>query len=470
MSLNTLSDKQLSALLEQLTYETQREGVRLYKPYAKQLEFHAATKSHRETCFAAGNQIGKSYSAAAALAISLTGEYPDWWPGHVFKKPIHAWAAGVTGESTRDTLQRLLLGRPGALGTGTIPADCIVGTPTSGRGVADSIDTVIIRNKFGGQSTLGFKSYALGREKWQGETLDLVAFDEEPPEEIYTEGLTRTNATGGIAWLTFTPLMGMSNVVRKFFEETSPDRALVQATIEDAEHYTQEQRERIIASYPLHERDARAKGIPVLGSGRVFPIGEEEITVEPFAIPKHWPRICSLDFGFDHPMAATWLAHDRDTDTIYVYDTFAVRETSVALQAPLIAAKGRWIPTAWPHDGLQHDKGSGEELANQYRALGVNMLPERATFQDGGNGLEAGISEMLNRMQTGRWKVFGNQQAWFAEFRMYHRKNGLINKIRDDMLSASRYGMMMIRFASTEPRTGTGKVHHINFGARRGGY
>jgi hypothetical protein len=256
----------------------------------------------------------------------------------------------------------------------------------------------------------------------------------------------------------------------RFFEQDSPDRKLISATIDDAEHYTDEQRAQIIASYPAHERDARTKGIPVLGSGRVFPVADEAVVCAPFDIPKHWPKICALDFGYDHPMAAVWLAHDRDTDTIYLYDSFKVRETSVVLQAPLISAKGKWIPTAWPHDGLQHDKGSGDQLAQQYRELGVNMLPERATFQGGGNGLEAGISEMLNRMQTGRWKVFNTNQDWMAEFRIYHRKSGLVNKIRDDLLSASRYGMMMIRYASTEPRTNMGQVHHINFGVRKGGY
>jgi phage terminase large subunit-like protein len=40
-----------------------------------------------------------------------------------------------------------------------------------------------------------------------------VWFDEEPPPDIYSEGLTRTNATGGITMITFTPLLGMSEVV-----------------------------------------------------------------------------------------------------------------------------------------------------------------------------------------------------------------------------------------------------------------
>ena len=157
MDLTKLDDKALKAMLQQLQEEAKREGCRLYKPYPKQREFHAAGGRHRELMFAAGNQVGKSYSAAAEMAIHLTGEYPDWWEGRRWDRPIHAWAAGVTGESTRDTLQRLLLGRPGQLGTGTIPADRLVGT-TAGRGVADTVDTVTVKHTSGGQSTLGFKS------------------------------------------------------------------------------------------------------------------------------------------------------------------------------------------------------------------------------------------------------------------------------------------------------------------------
>ena len=52
-----------------------------------------------------------------------------------------------------------------------------------------------------------------------GETLDVVWFDEEPAPEIYTEGLTRTNATNGMAYMTFTPLQGMSEVVMRFLHE-----------------------------------------------------------------------------------------------------------------------------------------------------------------------------------------------------------------------------------------------------------
>jgi hypothetical protein len=100
-------------------------------------------------------------------------------------------------------------------------------------------------------------------------------------------------------------------------------------------------------------------------------------------------------------------------------------------------------------------QGLGRQLAAQYRAQGLDeMLPEHATHEDGGNGIEAGIIEMLDRMKTGRWKVFkGSAELWLAEKRLYHREKGIIVKERDDVISSSRYALMMRRFAITKPNT-----------------
>lgn len=286
--------------------------------------------------------------------------------------------------------------------------------------------------------------------KWQADTVDGVWFDEEPPMELYTEGLTRTNTTQGPVMMTFTPLLGQSAVVLRFRRERPAGTHVTNMTIDDALHYSAEDRAAIIASYPEHEREARTRGIPIMGSGRVFPIAEAGISVESFHIPAHWPRIVGLDFGWDHPAAAVWMAWDRDTDTVYVYDVWRAREQSVAMQSLVLRARGDWIPVAWPHDGLQHDKGSGEQLAKQYKTAGVAMLRERAQFEDGTNGVEAGIQEMLKRMQTRQLRVFKHLEDWFEEFRDYHRKDGLIVKERDDLMAATRYGLMELRHALTE--------------------
>jgi hypothetical protein len=79
------------------------------------------------------------------------------------------------------------------------------------------------------------------------------------------------------------------------------------------------------------------------------------------------------------------------------------------------------------------------------------MLSDHATHEAGGFGIEAGITHMLERMQTGRFKVFRGNDQWIEEFRYYRREDGFIVKERDDLISATRYAIMMRRFAKRPP-------------------
>lgn len=451
-------------LLEEKQRRINENRLKHYKPYPKQIIFHNTSLTHREILFRASNQSGKTLAGAMQVAMHLTGLYPDWYEGKRFETPTRGMAGSESAELTRKGVQRLLLGNPedrSAWGTGSIPKATIVDWSMRS-GVADAVASITVRHVSGGNSTLQFASYDQGRTKWQADTLDFVWFDEEPPADVYSEGITRTNVTMGPVILTMTPLFGMSEVVRRFIPPNTPDRADVCMTIDDVEHYTPEERARIIASYPEHEREARTRGIPSMGSGRIFPVAESTITVEAFAIPPHWPLIGGLDFGYDHPTAGTKLAWDRDNDIIYVTAAYKKRGADLATMgiSPTVAhvaALKPWgsIPWAWPHDGLQHDKSSGDELAGQFRDQGLNMLPDKATHppQDGekegtgGNSVEAGLQDMLDRMQTGRWKVFAHLEPWLEEFRLYHRKDGKIVKEFDDCISSSRYAYMMRRFA-----------------------
>lgn len=426
--------------------------LKAYGPYVKQREFHLMGASKRERLFMAGNQLGKTFAGAAECAMHLTGRYPDWWDGRRFDKAITMMAGSESYELTRDGVQRLLVGPPMTeeeWGTGYIPKDAIVDT-TRRSGVSGALDTVTVRHVSGGTSTLLLKAYEQGRGKWQANTVDFVWFDEEPPEDVYFEGITRTNATGGSIAVTFTPLKGMSAVVARYLLEENDDRTVITMTIDDAEHYSPEERAKIIASYPAHEREARTKGIPTLGSGLIFPVVEDDITVEPFSIPKWWKRIAGIDFGWDHPTAAVELAYDADADIVYVLKDYRKSEAPVVLHAAALKPWGS-IPWAWPHDG-NNDTAAGPNLSSQYKDQGLKMLSERATFTDGSNSVEAGLMDMLDRMQTGRWKVFRTCHSWLEERRLYHRKDGKVVKERDDVISASRYAYMMLRFAKAEDR------------------
>jgi phage terminase large subunit-like protein len=248
-----LTDAERAATLAQVRLVLSQRQLDQYRPYPKQIEFHSARcadgKLAVERLFMAGNQLGKTKAGGCEAAMHLTGRYPSWWQGRRFDKGIVMWASGVTGVSTRDNPQRYLLGRPGGYGTGTIPADDIISVK-AGMGVPDSVDNVRVKHVSGDESILYFKSYEQGREKWQGESLNAIWFDEEPPENIYSEGLTRLAATGGIAFITFTPLLGMSNVVIRFLKDKPPGSAVTTMTIDDARHYSPEERAAVIARYP----------------------------------------------------------------------------------------------------------------------------------------------------------------------------------------------------------------------------
>jgi phage terminase large subunit-like protein len=425
-------------------------GMLFYHPYAKQREFHAAGVKYRERLLMAGNKLGKTFCAGFEVAFHATGEYPEWWNGYRFEKQNRWWVGSVTSELTRDGAQRILLGNVGMWGSGCIPKDRIVEIKRA-RGVPDAVETVLVRHTCGEVSQITFKAYSDGREAWQAEDLDGVWFDEEPPEDIYTEGVTRTNNTCGPVFLTFTPLLGMSNVVMRFMGAKHPDRNVTNMTIDDVEHYTDETKRKIIDSYLPHEKEARALGIPMLGSGRIFPIAEEILKEAPLvAIPDHWPQIIGIDFGWDHPTAAVHIAYDPAADCVHVCKAYRQNERTPLIHAAAIKPWGLWVPVAWPHDGFQHDK-SGEQIAQQYRDCDLNMLSEHAQYPDKRrNGVEEGLMEMLQRMQTGRFKVDLNLSQWWEEFRMYHRKDGKIIKERDDLMSATRYALMMLRYAMTK--------------------
>jgi terminase large subunit-like protein len=205
--------------------------------------------------------------------------------------------------------------------------------------------------------------------------------------------------------------------------------------------------------YPPHELEARTKGIPVLGSGRIFPVPEDTIACDHREFPPHWPRIGGMDFGWDHPFAAVELVWDRDMDTVYVSRTHRLKEASPIIHAATLRAWGKELRWAWPRDGNRETlEGAGVALAKQYKDQGLNMLHEYAHYLEGETksvSVEAGLMEMLQRMQSGRFKVFRHLNDWWEEFRLYHRKDGKVVKEGDDLMAATRYAIMMLRFAST---------------------
>jgi phage terminase large subunit-like protein len=439
--------------LEALDYRRTYQKFYDFKPYKHQKEFLTAGAAYSERLLIAGNQNGKTHIGAFEVACHMTGLYPDWWQGRRFTKPTRGWIAGQTSLVVRDVQQKKLCGEPGVdedFGAGMIPRDLFVGSPSLARGVTHSYDTIQVRHVSGGVSVARFKSYEQGREKFQGETLDWLWFDEEPPIKIYSEGLTRTAATHGIVFITFTPLLGPTEVVNRFIDEPSRYRHVIEMTIYDALHITPEERERMIASWPAHERDARALGKPMLGAGAIFTAPEDSITEVPIEhIPEYWVKLWGVDFGIDHPFAAVLILWDRDNDVIHVHHTYRVKDALPIQHVAAMKAVGAGVPVAWPNDGNVR-RDDGKPMAEHYKRHGAIMLDNHATWPDGSVSTEAGILEIDEREKSGRLKYGRHLSDLLEERRMYHRKDdgsGNIVKLKDDLISALRVAIMMKRSA-----------------------
>lgn len=199
--------------------------------YPKHLEFFWAGAHYRERCALAANRIGKTEGMGGyETSLHLTGLYPEWWPGYRFNRPIRAWAAGKTNETTRDIVQAKLFGgitgegtqHKSVTGTGLVYGR-LIGDITWKQGVQNLIDTIKVKHISGEWSVLGMKSYQQGRGSFEGTEQDLVWLDEEPPIDIYNECLIRTATTNGRVMLTFTPLEGVTGTVLSFLPGGGPE-------------------------------------------------------------------------------------------------------------------------------------------------------------------------------------------------------------------------------------------------------
>lgn len=429
--------------------------IKQYSPYGWQEKFITASSNCAQLLAMTGNRCGKTFTGAFIMACHLTGLYPDWWEGRRYDRPIEAWAAGISTDTTRDILQSELLGKwsnPSAFGTGAIPKELIVDTVRR-EGKPGCVQTVLVKHVSGGTSILTFKSYEMSQDKFMGTAIDVIWLDEECPKDIYTQCVTRTATTGGIVYLTFTPEHGATELVKEFMTDLKDGQFMIGATWDDAPHLSDEVKEQLLSVYSPAERAMRASGIPMLGSGVVFVVPEDKIVIPPIAIPDHWHRLIGIDLGFDHPNAIACMAFDPTTETYYLYDERSERGETLSMFANQIRNYGgTQIPVVVPHDAFKHDGAtSGRRFVDLLRDdHAINVVyqafsnPPGPDGKHGGNSVEFGVNWMHTQMDNGKFKVFSTCRKFLQEMKLYHRKDGKIIDRSDDMISAARYASLMM--------------------------
>ena len=394
---NALSDEQKKKMMSarvKLAQDMQFNTLKWFRPFKYQEKFfETGAKSTRRGMIAA-NRAGKTIASTYETAYHLTGRYPDSWKGKRWDKPIIAMAAGESWEQVAKTLQSKLLGgddikQAYKLGTGSIPRECI--DEKSYRSDGANVLSIEIWHISGGKSKLYFSNYTQQVRHLQGFELDLVVLDEQPPDETFSELVVRTAARNGQVICSFTPLKGMSGLVRKFWDQVE-GYSHVRVTWDDIPYenewgepfFTQEERDQLARDFMPWERKCRMEGIPLIGKGVVFPLLE-------------WPTYKSIDFDLRHnekmerlisfdlgikndPTVISFFFRDPTEEIIYLHKQITIPsgETPDEYVHYLLDRETKGVPIALPHDASAQGRYTLTEQSVREvfeDSYGLNCIP-----------------------------------------------------------------------------------------------
>ena len=441
------------------------------------------TGNHKVVGLLCGNQMGKTETACALVAMHLTGMYPKWYTGRKFvDKAPNILVAGVDSNFNKNNLQDRLFGTNNKrmakeLGSGMIPLESIVPKSiVSSRG--DEVNSCKFYHTSGQQSEIIFKGYSDGREAVQGYPADVVYIDEQPKDDFWEEVLFRTTATKGIVICAFTPLKGVTNLIRTFTnlpeeEGAEVDKfgpksrsngrwAMVRATWDDAPHIDEETKLTLLDGALPYTVDARMYGVPVAGFGHIFPHGVDKITYNPdnTNVQDRWPQLIGVDFGFAErdPSAMIKVAWDEDNDVIYVTEEFKGHTPTDKDFVKNLNFLEPDLPVAWPRDGNnQASWKGGDTYASKLRDMNVNLLPKPFINPKGADGKTnnhkaPGFEEINSRFATNRLKISERCTELLTEISEYaYDANGGTDKNEDHAIDAFRYAIMTIIQGFGEP-------------------
>lgn len=450
----------------------------------KHRAFLFAGKDYRQRYFSAANRVGKTIAGAFEMSLHLTGEYPDWWQGKRFDCAVEGLVAGKSSETTRDIIQRELLGNVGSFGTGMIPKELIIDT-RSRPGVAGGVGMILVKHKSGGVSELLMRSYDQGREAFEGIKRHVVWMDELPDATLYSEAFLRTMTYKGIIYITATAKQGLTPLVLNYYnnsdwlpvgqelptivklvreqkqmgldkqedddgEGKKPEayeeaiKAVIVAGWNDAPWLSEEDKRAQLAETPPHLVSATSTGLPGIGSGTIFTTPLEEVITKDFPIPDHWKSINGMDVGWNIT-GAVRVVQNPDTGICYVVAEHKRGQVEPCVHAKAIKNWGDWIPIEIDPASKCRNQSDGKQLFNLYRKEGLRLM-------EANNAVETGIMVLFQMFSAGELKIFQSCIELQKEYVTYSRdEHGKIVKKNDHLMDALRYAVMGLNHARVKP-------------------
>ena len=475
---NAETRARLAELSESIAVDMEYNQLRYFRPFPHQSRFFATGGSSRRGILAA-NRIGKTVSTCYEAAMHLTGRYPTWWNGQKYDKPITAMVAGESWGQVALVLQQELLGTPDIkitkqLGTGAIPRDCIVNETMRNDGA--NCMGVEIRHTSGQNSYLLFANYTQEVRQMQGFKINLAIFDEQPPDDFFSEIVTRTATTQGQVLCSFTPLKGLNGLVSKFwYGEDGYEH--IRVSWDDVPEYDpwgepfllNETRRQLERDYLPHERDARRNGIPVMGKGAVFQIrnwptyktGEYD-----FKAMNNIERVIALDLGLvNDKTVISYMFYNRREQQAWLHSQIVVKGTEEANPMSYINHLMRpevfGCPIVLPADASTKGRytmsaQSIRELFEEYE-LNVYHKPIMNPQDSEGrttNHKSYGVNIMRQMLEIGTLMVNENCTEFLKEAQNYYVDQHGRFSDPDDAIDSARYALLGCLQGICEPYDG----------------
>ena len=458
------------AVAEDMRYN----ALKYFRPFEHQKSFFTTTTDRRGIL--AANRIGKTVSTCYETAYHLTGLYPAWWTGKRFDRPITVMVAGEGWSQVALVLQNELLGTPDVklrdqLGTGAIPRDCIIADTMRSDG-ANAIG-IEIKHITGGRSYLLFANYTQEVRQLQGFKLNLAVFDEQPPDDFFSEIVTRTATTQGMVMCSFTPLKGLNGLVSKFWNrEQGYD--YIRVAWDDVPELDpwgepfllKSTREQLSRDYLPHEREARMQGKPIQGKGAVFSIRDwptYKTGDHDFRLMPNIQRIIALDLGLVNDKTVISLMYWEPVErTAFLHRQIVVQGIEEAVPTQyvnhLLRPEVFGTPIVLPADASTPGRytmsaASIRELFEQYE-LNVLTKPIMNPPDSQGrvtNHKSYGINQMRQMLEVGSLQVNENCTYFLNEARNYYVDTQGRFSDPDDCIDSARYALLGCLNGHAEP-------------------
>lgn len=340
--------------------------------HEKQLDFHRA--KHRNRWVFGGNRSGKTECGAVETVWRARGIHPY----RENRKDTEGWVVSLTREVQREVAQRKVLHYLNPMWI----EDVVMVSGKSFNPKGGVIDYIAVKNVFGGISRICFKSCEMGREKFQGASLDYVWFDEEPPEDIYDECCMRVFDRCGDIYGTMTPLKGLTFIYNRIYLNDRRDAEVWHIFMEwaDNPYLDRGEIDKLTAAMTKGELEVRRYGRFSAAAGLVYPEFDERVhVIEPFAVPKEWYDRLSIDPGLNNPTACHFYAVDYDGNVYVVAEHYAAGKPVHEHAAAILEIAKR---LSWPTDAKGRVEALIDSAASQ-RTLAASKSVAELFYEQG---------------------------------------------------------------------------------------